>query len=88
MADGSISRMSASWSRISSKTCLRSSGPFSTWVSAGTASPVSRGHLFEVGAESPQVRGLTPRTLTTPRRHDLQEHGLSGAHPMGCGAAT
>src|SRR4249919_4282996 len=36
MADGSISRMSASRSRTISKMALRSSGPCSTWVSAGT----------------------------------------------------
>ena len=38
--DGSVSRMSASWSRISSKTPLRSRGPWLVWVSAGTATSV------------------------------------------------
>ena len=39
MVDGSISRMSARRSRIELEDLLRSSGPCSTWVSAGTDAP-------------------------------------------------
>ena len=43
MPDGSISRMSARRSRMSSNTCWRSMGfPRSTWVSAGTVAPARR----------------------------------------------
>ena len=44
MVDGSISRMSARRSRMSSNTCWRSMGPRSTWVSAGTATPARGGY--------------------------------------------
>src|SRR5665647_182351 len=77
MAVGSISKMSASRSRVSSNTCWRSSGPFSRWVSAGTATPELGGLNHPPGGASTENTAATraypgsqhPRTDRTGGKH-------------------
>ena len=65
---GSVSKMSASWSRMSSNTPWRSSGGRSMWVSAGTRAPArwGYGHPILPGSNASRRGVATPNCPLRP----------------------
>src|SRR3954452_18405097 len=74
MVPGSTSKMSARRSRMSSKPSLRSIGPCSTWVSAGTRALLD-GHSGMDGG--PSVQPLT----SPPRLQAAESAAVGGRNP-------